>query len=59
MLTVIADFESYPQWAKEDKAVSVLSDDDGRADEVELTLDAGDAGGGVDSIDDGDGEQRL
>ncbi|MEI2764205.1 MAG: SRPBCC family protein [Dermatophilaceae bacterium] len=42
VLDVIADFEAYPQWAAEVKRVSVLADDDdGWADRVEFTLDAG------------------
>ena len=42
VLDVIADFDSYPEWAGEVKKVSVLSEDgDGWADQVEFTLDAG------------------
>jgi ribosome-associated toxin RatA of RatAB toxin-antitoxin module len=42
VLDVIADFESYPQWAEQVKECSVLSEDgDGWADQVEFTLDAG------------------
>ena len=42
VLDVIADFDSYPEWADEVKKVSVLSEDgDGWADQVEFTLDAG------------------
>lgn len=41
-LEVIADFASYPDWAKEVRQVSVLTTEvDGRADQVEFTLDAG------------------
>lgn len=42
VLEVIADFASYPEWAKEVRQVSVLTAEvDGRADQVEFTLDAG------------------
>ena len=42
VLDVIADFERYPQWAEEVKAVTVLSEEgDGWADQVEFNLDAG------------------
>jgi len=42
VLDVIADFDSYPEWAGEVKKVSVLTEDgDGWADQVEFTLDAG------------------
>ena len=42
VLDVIADFESYPEWAGDVKQVRVLSEDgDGWADQVEFTLDAG------------------
>jgi ribosome-associated toxin RatA of RatAB toxin-antitoxin module len=42
VLDVIADFESYPEWASEVKRVSVLSEEgDGWADQVQFTLDAG------------------
>ena len=42
VLDVIADFDSYPEWAGEVKKVAVLSEDgDGWADQVEFTLDAG------------------
>ncbi|HEY7717687.1 MAG TPA: SRPBCC family protein [Pedococcus sp.] len=42
VLDVIADFPSYPDWAAEVKAVSVLSEEgDGWADQVQFTLDAG------------------
>ena len=42
MLDVIADFEAYPEWAGEVKAVRVLAEEgDGWADQVEFTLDAG------------------
>jgi len=42
VLDVIAEFESYPEWAGEVKAVRVLAEDgDGWADQVEFTLDAG------------------
>ena len=42
VLDVIADFESYPHWATEVKAVTVLSEEgDGWADQVQFTLDAG------------------
>jgi len=42
VLDVIADFDSYPEWASEVKKVAVISEDgDGWADQVEFTLDAG------------------
>ena len=42
VLDVIADFDSYPEWAGEVKKVAVLAEDgDGWADKVEFTLDAG------------------
>ena len=42
VLDVIADFQSYPEWATEVKAVTVLTEEgDGWADQVEFTLDAG------------------
>ena len=42
VLDVIADFDSYPEWAGEVKKVQVLSEDgDGWADQVEFTLNAG------------------
>jgi uncharacterized membrane protein len=42
VLGVIADFEAYPQWAKEVREVKVLSTEgDGWADHVQFTLDAG------------------
>ena len=42
VLDVIADFESYPEWAEQVTSVSVLSEDgDGWADQVEFVLDAG------------------
>ncbi len=42
VLDVIADFESYPEWAEQVKTVTVLSEDgDGWADQVEYVLDAG------------------
>jgi len=42
VLDVIADFDSYPEWATEVKKVSVLTEEgDGWADQVQFTLDAG------------------
>jgi ribosome-associated toxin RatA of RatAB toxin-antitoxin module len=42
VLDVIADFESYPEWATEVKRVEVLTEEgDGWADQVRFTLDAG------------------
>ena len=42
VLDVIADFESYPQWATEVKNVTILTEEgDGWADQVQFTLDAG------------------
>ena len=41
VMDVIADFDSYPVWAKGVKSATVLSEfDDGRAGEVEFVLDA-------------------
>jgi ribosome-associated toxin RatA of RatAB toxin-antitoxin module len=41
VMAVIADFESYPQWAKGVKDTEVLTEyEDGRAGEVRFTLDA-------------------
>jgi hypothetical protein len=42
VLNVIADFDSYPDWADQVKKVAVLSEDgDGWADQVEFTLASG------------------
>jgi ribosome-associated toxin RatA of RatAB toxin-antitoxin module len=42
VLDVIADFEAYPEWAGEVKAIHVLAEEgDGWADQVQFTLDAG------------------
>ncbi|HVV10231.1 SRPBCC family protein [Amycolatopsis sp.] len=42
VMAVIADFGSYPQWAKQVRETEVLATgDDGRAKQVRLTLDAG------------------
>jgi len=42
ILDVIADFDSYPEWAGEVKKVAVISEDgDGWANRVEFTLDSG------------------
>lgn len=42
VLDVIADFESYPEWAEQVKSCVVVSEDgDGWADQVEFVLDAG------------------
>lgn len=42
VLAVVADLESYPQWAREMTSVSVLDRDDaGRARQVQISLDAG------------------
>jgi ribosome-associated toxin RatA of RatAB toxin-antitoxin module len=41
VMSVIADFASYPQWARGVKSATVLSEgDDGRPAEVEFVLDA-------------------
>jgi ribosome-associated toxin RatA of RatAB toxin-antitoxin module len=41
VMAVIADFESYPEWAKGVKSAEVLTEyDDGRAGEVAFVLDA-------------------
>ena len=41
IMAVIADFESYPEWAKGVKSTEVLTEyDDGRAGEVAFVLDA-------------------
>jgi ribosome-associated toxin RatA of RatAB toxin-antitoxin module len=40
VMDVIADFDSYPEWAKGVKSATVLTEyDDGRAGEVEFVLD--------------------
>jgi ribosome-associated toxin RatA of RatAB toxin-antitoxin module len=42
VMAVIADFPSYPEWAKQVQETEVLSRDEaGRAKQVRLTLDAG------------------
>ncbi|MEV5299955.1 SRPBCC family protein [Amycolatopsis methanolica] len=42
VMAVIADFASYPEWAKQVRETEVLaSDDAGRPKQVKLTLDAG------------------
>ncbi|MCU1680684.1 MAG: cyclase/dehydrase [Amycolatopsis sp.] len=42
VMAVIADFPSYPEWAKAVRETEVLAEnDDGRAKQVRLTLDAG------------------
>lgn len=42
VLDVIADFEQYPEWAKEMRSVEVLvREGDGWADQVRFVLDAG------------------
>lgn len=42
VMAVIADFESYPQWARQIKQVAVLGrDEHGRPDQVRMTIDAG------------------
>lgn len=42
VMAVIADFLSYPEWAKQVRETEVLSEDEsGRAEQVRLTLDAG------------------
>ncbi|MGC0364502.1 putative membrane protein [Rhodococcus sp. 27YEA15] len=42
VMSVIADFEAYPQWVSAAKSVSVLAvDADGRAERVRFVLDAG------------------
>lgn len=42
ILDIIADFESYPEWAGQVKSATVVSkDEDGWAEEVEFVLDAG------------------
>ncbi|MDQ0380060.1 SRPBCC family protein [Amycolatopsis thermophila] len=42
VMAVIADFASYPEWAKQVRETEVLAtDDDGRPKQVKLTLDAG------------------
>jgi ribosome-associated toxin RatA of RatAB toxin-antitoxin module len=41
IMDVIADFDSYPLWAKGVRSATVLADDqNGRAEEVEFVLDA-------------------
>ena len=42
VLDVIADFESYPRWAFEVKATTILSEEgDGWPDQVQFVVDAG------------------
>lgn len=41
VMSVIADFAAYPQWATGVRSAEVLSVRDGRAGEVRFTLDAG------------------
>ncbi|MFI9451171.1 cyclase [Amycolatopsis sp. WAC 01375] len=42
VMAVIADFPAYPEWAKAVRETEVLGEDDnGRAKQVKLTLDAG------------------
>lgn len=42
ILDVIADFDHYPEWARDVKKVAVITEDgDGWADQVEFTLSAG------------------
>ncbi|AIJ25035.1 MULTISPECIES: SRPBCC family protein [Amycolatopsis] len=42
VMAVIADFASYPEWAKQVRETEVLATDDaGRPKQVKLTLDAG------------------
>lgn len=42
VMAVISDFPAYPQWAEQVKTVEVLgSDDEGRAERVRFTMDAG------------------
>ncbi|HKS48644.1 MAG TPA: SRPBCC family protein [Amycolatopsis sp.] len=42
VMAVIADFPSYPEWAKQVRKTEVLAEDEaGRAKQVRLTLDAG------------------
>src|SRR5215472_5736581 len=42
IMAVIADFAAYPEWTNAVKETDVVSEgDDGRADQVKFTLDAG------------------
>ena len=42
VMAVIADFPAYPEWASQVKSVEVLgSDENGRAERVKFTMDAG------------------
>lgn len=42
VMAVIADFPAYPEWAKAVRETEILGEDDnGRAKQVKLTLDAG------------------
>jgi ribosome-associated toxin RatA of RatAB toxin-antitoxin module len=42
VMAVIADFDAYPEWAEQVKSVEILqSDEDGRAERVRFTMDAG------------------
>jgi uncharacterized membrane protein len=38
VMAVIADFDAYPAWVDSLERATVLSEDDGRADEVEMVL---------------------
>ena len=40
-MAVIADFAAYPQWTSAVRAAEVLKQEDGRANRVRFTLDAG------------------
>jgi ribosome-associated toxin RatA of RatAB toxin-antitoxin module len=42
VMAVIADFDAYPEWAEQVKSVEILqSDENGRAERVRFTMDAG------------------
>lgn len=41
VMTVIADFEAYPEWADQVKTVEILGKDGDRADQVRFSMDAG------------------
>jgi ribosome-associated toxin RatA of RatAB toxin-antitoxin module len=41
VMAVIADFESYPEWADQVRSVEVLAEDGGLAERVRFAMDAG------------------
>ncbi|MEJ7628767.1 MAG: SRPBCC family protein [Nocardioidaceae bacterium] len=60
IMAVIADFDSYPTWAKGVQSTEVLSElDDGRAHEVAFVLDAGAIKDEYTLTYDWDGDERV